>query len=569
MLHRHFWQQLAALLALTTILSLTPTNTNTHAQSADVPTFREGLVGEVRRLNPLLANLNPVDRDITSLIFEGLMRTNEYGEPQPLLATEWVVSSDRREYVFRLREDVLWQDGTPFSADDVVYTMSLLRSPDFPGDPELANFWNTVETQKLDEHLVRFRLTQPLSSFLDSLTIGILPEHALRGTTATQIASHPFNLSPIGTGAYQLEALRSADGNRINVVDLRVAPVYRQRPEGESGYAIDRMSFRLYQTFDDALGAMRRSEIDGLMAQDQNQRIPLLDVGAVHTALEPTLGALIFNWADEESPFREQRIRIALQTGLDRTAFVENYLMNYAVRADSPIHPNSWAYTTDLPWPPPDAEATRALLQPVAEEAEIRATQIAADAASAGNGEGEGEGEAPSPPPPPTDAILEFSILVPDVDALRNVAQEMANQWGQYSINVRVEAVDTNTYRERLASGDFDAAIVELSLGQSADPDVYTFWHQGQYPDGKNYGGMNDSRISEALERARRDPFGINRIELYHRFQRDFIERAVAIPLYYPLFTYVTAPQVEGVQLGFIGKPSDRFRNLQDWTLTQ
>jgi len=79
----------------------------------------EALVGRIVKLNPLLATYNPVDRDITSLIFEGLTTTNEYGEIIPDLAESWVVSSDGLQYVVILRDDVLWQDGIPFTARDV------------------------------------------------------------------------------------------------------------------------------------------------------------------------------------------------------------------------------------------------------------------------------------------------------------------------------------------------------------------------------------------------------------------------------------------------------------------
>jgi ABC-type transport system substrate-binding protein len=160
-----------------------------------------------------------------------------------------------------------------------------------------------------------------------------------------------------------------------------------------------------------------------------------------------------------------------------------------------------------------------------------------------------------------------FSILTPDDPKLVSVAQEIAAQWSQLNISVTVDSVDAATYQARLDGGDFDAALVELSLGDSADPDVYHFWDSGQYPDGKNYGGMDDRRIAELLERARRDPSGINRIILYDEFQRDFIERAIAIPLYYPLYTYAVAPQIEGVQLGFIGSPASRFSAIRDWTV--
>ncbi|MBC7870729.1 MAG: hypothetical protein H7Y09_07800, partial [Chitinophagaceae bacterium] len=70
----------------------TPAVIPPQAMSA-IPTYREALVGQIQRLNPLLAGLNPVDRDITSLIYEGLMRTNAYGEPEPALASGMPVIS--------------------------------------------------------------------------------------------------------------------------------------------------------------------------------------------------------------------------------------------------------------------------------------------------------------------------------------------------------------------------------------------------------------------------------------------------------------------------------------------
>ncbi|MBC7812309.1 MAG: hypothetical protein H7175_14230, partial [Burkholderiales bacterium] len=304
--------------------ALTPVPNSIVSLSDGIITYREALVGEVQRLNPLLAPLNPVDADITSLIFEGLTRTNQYGEPEAALARDWVISSDGLEYVVNLREDVLWQDGIQFTADDVMYTMSLLRSADFPGPAELGEFWRTIETEKLGTYLIRFRLTQPLGSFLDALRIGILPEHALHGTTAAQIATHPFNLSPIGTGPYQLEAVRASSDNSIEAVDLRVSTNYRLRPEAQTGYALERVSFRIYDTFEVAVVALQTGDVDGLAAQNNSQRPALLGtITNIHTKLEPTLGALIFNWASEETPFfREQRVRIALETGLDRTSVV-------------------------------------------------------------------------------------------------------------------------------------------------------------------------------------------------------------------------------------------------------
>lgn len=538
---------------------VTPASRNGH--------YSEALVGSVQRLNPLFTQLNPVDRDITSLIFEGLTRTDNYGEPVPALAQRWIISSDGLEYIVFLREDVLWQDGVPFTAADVIYTMSLLRSPDFPGDPQLGAFWRSIETEQLGDYLIRFRLAQPLGNFLDRLQIGILPEHALSGTSAAQIASHPFNLSPIGTGPYQLEALRSADGTNISQVDLRVAPVYRQRPEGQQhAFALESVSFLLYDSPQSAMQALQNRAVDGYAARDRSERAAMFsselafDV-SMHNALEATLGAIIYNQAKLDF-LREQRVRIALETGLDRTSTIQRTMSNTASEADSPLLPGSWAYLPNLEWPAYNPDQARQLLVTARER--LDRINEANGSSTESTDQAEATAEAS-----PSSAIFSFAILTPDDPALVSLASEIATQWSQLNLAVTVDAVDAATYQARLQAHDFDAALVEFSLGDSADPDVYSFWHEGQYPDGMNYGGVADRRISELLEKARQDPFGINRVGVYQDFQREFVDRAVALPLYYPLFTFATSPNVVGVQLGFIASPADRFRTIGNWSLAQ
>ncbi len=531
----------------------------TALPASQLGSYREALVGRVQRLNPLFVEMNPVDRDISSLIFEGLTRTDAYGSPVPALAERWIISSDGLEYIVFLRQDILWQDGIPFSAADVTYTMSLLRSPDFPGDPELGAFWRTVETDQLGDHLIRFRLSQPLGTFLDRLQIGILPEHALSGTTAAQIAAHPFNLTPIGTGPYQLESLNSADGTSISRIDLRAAPVYRQRPEGQQhAFALDRVSFLLYDSAESAIQALQNGSVEGFATRDRSERALLFGSDAAYSTnmnnqLEASLGVIIYNWQRHEF-LREQRVRIALETGLDRSSTIERTMSNVAAEANSPLMPGSWAYLPDLPWPSYNPEQARQLLA----AADERLDRLNGDDAAA-------EGEAPTP----GGALFSFAILTPNDPALVSLSNEIATQWSQLNLQVTVDTVDAATYQARLEAHDFDAALVEYSLGDSADPDVYSFWHEGQYPDGKNYGGVSDRRISELLEKARRDPFGINRVGDYQEFQREFVERAVALPLYNPLFTFATARNVRGVQLGFIASPADRFRNIGDWSIAQ
>ena len=325
----------------------------------------EALVGRIVKLNPLLATYNPVDRDITSLIFEGLTATNEYGEIVPRLAG--VVDSVARRVAvfFALRQDVLWQDGLPFTADDVVFTFRLLGDPLFPGAESLRAFWRTVEVDALSESLVRFRLTQPLASFPDQVRIGIIPAHVLEGTPVQELGHHPFNLqSPIGTGPYQIEAL-TASGGQIDGIQLRVAPVFRQRPEGAEGYLIDRLVFRTYGTAEAALAAFSAGEVHSIgdippEALDTAWQTPGL---SLYTTVAPRVGVLIYNWERSAVRFvRNPRVRLALAQAVDRAGLVARTLDGRAILADSPLLPTSWAYAPGLAWPAYDPAGAKALL---------------------------------------------------------------------------------------------------------------------------------------------------------------------------------------------------------------
>ncbi len=559
-----FWRRVV-LLVMVSSMALGAWPVQAGAPDAAAPTVLvEALVGRIQKLNPLLATYNPVDRDITTLIFEGLTTTNQFGEIVPQLAASWTVSDDGLQYFVELREDVVWQDGIPFTAEDVVFTVQVMSSPQFPGAATLYEFWRTVEADALGDHLVRFRLTQPLASFPDQLRVGIVPAHVLRGVPASELAQHPFNLSPIGTGPYQIETLTASDG-QIDGIQLRTAPVYRQRPEGQDGYQLDRIVFRTYSSAEAALDAYRQGEVNSIGAIPPDLlpvagQVPGL---SLYTTTRPRVGMVIYNW-DRVPYISNPRVRLALAHAVDRDALVAQTMPGSALPADSPLLPHSWAYAPDVAWPITDLGLAQGML----DTANISLEPPPDDA---GNGEptpapdGDDAATAEPTPEPQAPDQLALTILTLDDPPMVALAEGVAASWEQIGFVMAVEAVDAASLQARLEAGEFEAALVEYSFAPFADPDPYVFWHQGQQLDGLNYGGMTDLRTSEALEQARRDPVGVNRAIHYRRFQELFAERALALPLYYPLYIYGADARLEGVQLGFLSTPSDRFRTLQDW----
>ncbi len=511
-----------------------PATSVPQTQPTDRAIYREGLVGAVQRLNPLFAQLNPVDRDLTSLIFRGLFATDNYGAPVLDLAENLTISGDSLEYVLELRQDVTWQDGVAFSADDVVYTMSLLSDPDYAFYSPSAEFWRTVETQKLSDHLLRFRLAQPLASFTRLLTIGILPEHALRGTTVSDLASHPFNLSPIGAGPYQLGELRLDPSGKIGAILMQLAPEYMARDDTQSGYQLRELLFNLYATADEAIQAYRRGEVDVLANLGSRDALLSLPEARLHTSIDSTLNILIFNW--RERAFADRRLRRALALSLNQVELVAARLAGQAIVADSPLIPGMSVYQFNDSWSAHDPALALSLLETIA----------------GARSDAEASAE--------TD---ELTLLVENTDSLTALAFDIAAQWRQLGLAVDVLSVGPAELLERLRAGEFAAAIVSQRIG--AEPDVYRFWHPAQAGAGQNYGSAAQNEIAELLDAARRTINSIARQQMYQQFQAIFAEKTIAIPLYYPLYSMIVRDSIEGLRLGFLGSAADRFRDISSW----
>ncbi len=517
-------------------------HTSTTPSQSSVSVYREGLVGSVQRLNPLFAHLNPPDRDITSLIFEGLFAFNEYGETIQRMATELIISGDGLEYVVRLRNDIQWQNGLPFSADDVVYTASLMSDPRYSEISPAGAFWQSVETQKLSPHLIRFRLAQPYSSFPILLTIGILPEHALRGTTIEQLAQHPFNLSPIGTGAYQLDALDTVDGQGITALRLALSPIYHQRQGAQKGHLLHELHFQLYADTTAALEAYYTGNIDAISGFAPLTDLDSLPPSQLYRQVDSTLGVLIFNWGN--APFEERRVRQALSLSLNVPQLVQTHFGAAATYADSPYVPGSSVYQPQQFWKTYDLVQAKTLWS----SSEAAASESDSDDANEDDST--------------TEPVQPYTLVIEEGTNLQGMANEIVSQWQLLGLDFVVEALDATNFRNRLETGRFDAAIVRQRIG--ADPDLFRFWHSAQSGSG-NFGAASDNEIAENLENARSEIFAARRALLYQRFQEVFAEQVLAIPLFYPVYTFVVRDNIEGIQLGYLTSAADRFRGIQYW----
>ena len=541
------WQILVVLATLVIVavllLSQQPVLTPILPEAAPGGVYTEGLVGSLGRLNPLLDWNNPADRDIDHLVFSGLIKFDSHGLPQPDLADSWGTSTDGTIYNFTLRSNAVWQDGTPVTSDDVIFTIDLIKSSSlFPQD--LRDLWGQIDVKKLNDKNLKFTLPEPFAPFLDYATFGILPKHILETTVPDQLANAQFNINPVGTGPYKFDHL-IVDSGQITGVVLTVSDnYYGQKP------FIQQVVFRYYPDSKTAFDAFDQGEVLGI-SQLTADILPqaLADVNlSVYTSQLPQMGIIMLNLNNNEVKFLQNaNVRRALMLGLNRDYIVSSILQGEAIIADGPILPGSWAHYDGLERIGYDPEGAVDLLKG-------EGYVIPASGGSVRSKDNE---------------ALNFTLVHPD-DALHTkIAQAIQQQWAQIGVQVNLQPVPYNqiipTY---LGPRSYQAALVDLNLARTPDPDPYPFWDQAEATSGQNYSQWNNPSASEYLEQARTETDFTVRTRLYRNFQVVFAKELPSLPLYYPVYSYGIDAQVHGVQsAATLYDTSDRLAFINDWYL--
>jgi len=533
------WQALIAVLGIIfvgTLLAYFAFGLSTVAQADYGGTYIEGIAGTPNIVNPLFNQFNPVDRDLSALIFNGLARADERGVIKPDLARDWEISPDGLIYTFTLRSDVTWSDGAPFSAADVIYTVQTIQSSDYPGLTDIASLWRTVAITEVTPTVVRMQLSEPFAPFLDYATIGILPSHLLQDISAADLPTAQFSRQPIGTGPFVLDELTT--DHAILSPNPRY---YGQRPY------LGSLQFIFYPDHESLLTAYERGETEGISQVmpellERARALPSLELQSAQLA-----GMTLVFFNTSKPQFQDKTVRQALLYGMDRQKIIDEILQGQGILGSGPILPNSWAYDENIKMYPYDPSRAAELL----EQAGWRDL----------NDDGVREKDG---------AQLAFTLVTNTDDPLRaRIAQQLADAWENIGATVKVQLMPAPALvQEALRPRDFDAVLFGVTQ-LPADPDPYTLWHSTQTPDkseaGQNYSGWENSEADDLLQEARRTIDLAQRAELYRQFQTLFMQDVPAAILYYPVYTYGVDQRLHGVQLAPLLDAGDRFRNISQW----
>ncbi len=508
----------------------------------------EGILDFPRFINPVLAK-SDADRDMSALVYSGLLRATPEGDLVPDLAQSYDVSPDGLTYTFILKTGAVWHDGEPITSADIAFTIDEVRNQHLAIKSPRRASWEGVEVSTPDTATVVFKLAQPYAPFLENATMGIIPKHIWKNVPDAEFDVSYYNIEPIGSGPYRVKkVVRDSNKGLPSYYDL----VAFQRFTGGEPY-ITNLRVMFFGNNKELSAAYTNGTIDQMQGLDPEQAKTLKASGGhIAQSALPRVFAIYFNQT-QQPIFGDKAVRQALDTTLDRTRIVSDVLGGYGRPIDGPLP-----------------------VLPSGMTQSDMATGTIAEHMSAARGILEHAGWTQNPSThiyekinkknkkSPT-TLLAFDISMPDVPELRQVGEIMKHDWELLGAQVTLKVFDPSTFTtDILSPRKYDALFYGQIIGRVPDP--YPYWHSSQ----KNAPGLNvamygSKTTDKLLEDIRKENDITKRNDLLEKFVNAINIDIPALFVYSPDFLYVTSRNIQNMHTGLITTESERFLNIADW----
>lgn len=482
-----------------------------------------GVTQEPTVFNPLMPHLE-VDDSVAFSVFDALFRIDPKGVIVPNLASEVPtvanggISADGLKWRVRLRKDVRWHDGTPFTAEDVKFTLELIVNPKFRA-------WRTEGHNRVRDIKVvspteiTWQMEQPFAPYLSFLTeTFIVPKHILGAVANPNETS--FNQAPVGTGAFKW-------GKRVagDHVELTANAGYH----GEGPY-IERLVFKYIPDMTAMYTQFRSGDIDvagrAFITPDKYKEAKGLPDRTVTLVPSGSVESIYLNL--EKPQFREQAVRDALYMAIDRQSIIDILYHGVPRVTETFMPPQSWYYKTDLP----KHEFNLA-----------RAAKILDDAGWK----------------PGSDGIrtkggvrLSFNNSTTSGNSLREQAQQFVQQtFAKIGVEMKIlNHPAAVMFGDFWAKSQYDTAMVGITYLIASDPDVTLRFHSSAIVAkggrGSNNAQYANPEVDALLDKGARTFDTATRREIYHRVQEIIRKDLPFLPLFTPNIVYGRKSGING-----------------------
>jgi len=445
------------------------------------------LESECKTLNWVLTT-TVYENYVLRYLYENLLDYDENMKIVPVLAESYEVSDDHLTITVKLKDNIIWDDGTPITANDVKFTIEKILDPSIPALNKAGWFSKLDHVEVPDEKTAVFIWKEPYAPSIHALTqIAPIPEHVYgKG----DFLSNPANRSPVGCGPFSFEEWRTSQ---------MISLVRNESYHGKKAY-LDRIIFKVIEDRAVALNALKAGEIDEMRVNqiqwdEQTNDPDFLRRFNKYNFYVP--GYNYLSWNCRSVWFKDRRVRLAMTLLFDRESINDKIYSGYAKLISGPFYINSWAYDKSIkPWPFDPEKAKRLLTE-------------------AGWTDSDNDGIRDK------DGVkFEFEFLITSGNIVsKQLAELLQEQCAKAGVRVKIRMLEGATFFDKVENGEFDACALGWRI--DLEPDIFDTFHSSQIPPiGLNHCFYSNPQVDSLLELGRIEFDQEKRAEIYHKVHR-------------------------------------------------
>ena len=480
--------------------------------------IRRRLDGEPKTLNPILTTTD-AEQTVVALLSRNLLDYDEKLDLVSGLAEEVSESPDHLVFTVRLRPDARWEDGTPVTSADVVFTLNALMDPKTPAITRRPLFEGFEMAEAVDARTARIAFRTASAGRRDAFNLPLMSAVAWKGG---EVATHPRNRSPLANGPYRLASWEA--GRSLSLV--------RNTQYAGPAAPAEQVVFRVVPETAPAFAGLLSGDLDEMrltFAQKKEVDAKAGSPGAPRVVAFDELAYAYFGWRNRSPLFSDRRVRRALTMLVDRESIDRNLYGGLAKLANGPLPPAHWAWDASIaPWPYAPADAERLL-----DEAGFRK---GADGIRHRAG-----------------LKLSFTFsLGMGSDVQRQMVELAQQSFRRAGIEMKIQPLEWAAFAAKLDAGELEAWAAAFNLDPY--PDLAVQWQSGQIPpNGLNACFYANPEVDARLERLKRTFDRAEAQAILGEIQRLIHEDEPVSFLNAPLTKWGVSGRIDGVRPSPIG----------------
>lgn len=408
--------------------------------------------------------------EVIDLVFSSLYDFNEKQDIVPDLAVgQPTFSEDKKTMTVKIRTDAKFSDGTPVTADDVVFTYNIPINKDYTG-PRKSTFEKVTKVEKADESTIKFTFKEPHAGYIDMMPYNILPSKLLKDVPIKGMDKSEFFKKPIGSGPYKLDEWKQGQYLTFSRNDNYFG--------GKPG--VSKITAKIVPNANSMMAQLQTGEINTVgVPADQMSVIEQFAKTSGKIKLQKEIKASTYSfvgWNLNNPLFQDKKVRQALTMAMDRKGLIDGVAEGQGTVVNSQTPPTYWTYTDNVPKFNYDVE---------------KAKKAFADAGwkdSNGDGILDKDGKK-----------FEFELQVNQGNTIREKAVTVIQQQlKKVGIQVNLRTVESSAFTKNFQGKNFEAIYYAWSI--SGDPNPHGIWHSSEITSGLNTVSYKNAEVDKLID---------------------------------------------------------------------